>query len=291
MNKTIQIGNKTVGDSYPCFFIAEIGINHNGSVATAKQLIDVAVEAGCDAVKFQKRTVDIVYSQEELSRPRPNHFGETNGDLKRGLEFDKKDFKEITSYCKEKNILWMASCWDEASVDFVEEFDPPCHKVASATLTDKDLLLHIKSKGKPIIISTGMSTIEEIDKAVELLGKENLAILQCTATYPSSNDEANLSVIPAYKEKYNVPVGYSGHERGLAPSLIAVALGACIVERHITLDRTMWGSDQAASLEPQGLQKLLRDIRCVPLMMGDGKKIVFEDEKPIIEKLRRKTTI
>lgn len=291
MSNVIKIGDKMVGANNPCFFVAEIGINHNGSVETAKKLVDVAVECGCDAVKFQKRTVDVVYTKEELDRPRPNPFGETNGDLKRGLEFDYDQFKELDEYCKEKGIMWMASCWDEASVDFIEQFDPPCYKIASATLTDKELLEHIKSKGKPMILATGMSTLEEVDKAVETLGKEKLAILQCTATYPSDNNEVNLRVIPAFKQRYDIPVGYSGHERGIAPSFLAVSLGASIVERHITLDRTMWGSDHAASLEPQGLQRLLRDIRCVPAMMGDGQKVVYKDEKPIIEKLRRKKTL
>lgn len=291
MNKTIQIGNKMVGEGQPCFFIAEIGINHNGSVETAKQLIDVAVECGCDAVKFQKRTVDVVYTQEELERPRPNPFGKTNGDLKRGLEFGFNEFKQINEYCKQKNILWIASCWDEESVDFIEQFNPPAYKIASACLTDKELLMHTKAKGKPIILATGMSTIEEIDSAMEILGSENTILLQCTATYPSDNDELNLLVIPQFKERYETIVGYSGHERGIAPSFLAAALGASVIERHITLDRTMWGSDHAASLEPAGLKKLLRDIRLLPFMLGDGNKIVYEGEKPIIEKLRRKKTV
>lgn len=291
MNKTIQIGNKMVGEGQPCFFIAEIGINHNGSVETAKQLIDVAIEAGCDAVKFQKRTVDVVYTQEELERPRPNPFGKTNGDLKRGLEFGFNEFKQINEYCKQKNILWLASCWDEESVDFIEQFNPPAYKIASACLTDKELLKHTKAKGKPIILATGMSTTEEIDSAMEILGSENTILMQCTATYPSDNDELNLLVIPQFKERYETIVGYSGHERGIAPSFLAAALGASVVERHITLDRTMWGSDHAASLEPTGLKKLLRDIRLLPFMLGDGNKIVYEGEKPIIEKLRRKKTV
>lgn len=291
MNKTIQIGNKLVGEGQPCFFIAEIGINHNGSVQIAKKLIDVAVEVGCDAVKFQKRTVDVVYSKEELERPRPNPFGETNGDLKRGLEFGYEEFCEIDKYCKQKNIIWIASCWDEESVDFIEQFNPPAYKIASASLTDKELLLYTKSKGHPVILATGMSTIEEIDSAMEILGTENTILLQCTATYPSDNAELNLLAIPAFKAKYNVLAGYSGHERGIAASLVAATLGACVVERHITLDRTMWGSDHAASLEPIGLKKLVRDIKYLPAMLGTGEKIVYNNEKPIIEKLRRKKTL
>lgn len=291
MNKTIKIGNKLVGDGQQCFFIAEIGINHNGSVSIAKQLIDVAVEAGCDAVKFQKRTVDVVYTKEELERSRPNPFGKTNGDLKRGLEFGYEEFCEIDKYCKQKNIIWLASCWDEESVDFIDQFNPPAYKIASASLTDKELLLHTKSKGRPIILATGMSTLEEIDSAMEILGTENTVLMQCTATYPSDHSELNLLVIPKLKERYNALIGYSGHERGIAASLIAATLGACVVERHITLDRTMWGSDHAASLEPMGLKKLVRDVKNLPKMLGDGEKIVYEDEKPIIEKLRRKKTI
>ncbi|MDD3420180.1 MAG: N-acetylneuraminate synthase family protein [Candidatus Gastranaerophilales bacterium] len=291
MNKTIQIGNKLVGDNQPCFFIAEIGINHNGDINLAKKLIDLAVESGCNAVKFQKRTVDVVYTQEELARPRPNPFGETNGDLKRGLEFGFEEYEEINNYCRERGIMWIASCWDEESVDFIEQFNPPAYKIASACLTDKDLLLYTKSKGKPIILATGMSTLEEIDSAMEILGTENTILLQCTATYPSENNELNLLVIPQFKERYQTLVGYSGHERGIAPSFLAAGLGACVVERHITLDRAMWGSDHAASLEPEGLHKLIRDIRMIPNILGTGKKCVYSDEKPIIEKLRRKKTI
>lgn len=291
MNKTIRIGNKLAGEGQPCFFIAEIGINHNGSVDTAKQLIDVAVDCGCDAVKFQKRTVDVIYSKEELERLRPNHFGKTNGDLKRGLEFGYSEFKQINEYCTKKNIIWMASCWDEESVDFIEQFNPPAYKIASACLTDRDLLAYTKSKGKPMILATGMSSLEEIDSAMKIIGNENSVLMQCTATYPSDNQELNLLVITQFKERYNTLVGYSGHERGTAPSFLAASLGACIIERHITLDRTMWGSDHAASLEPVGLKRLLRDIRMIPSLLGDGNKIVYEDEKPIIEKLRRKKTV
>lgn len=286
--RLVKIGNKLVGDGQPCFVIAEIGINHNGSVSMAKHLIDMAVECGCDAVKFQKRTVDVVYTKEELAKERQSVFGTTNGDLKRGLEFGEAEYKEIDEYCKLKNILWFASCWDEASVDFIEKFNPPCYKIASASLTDDELLKYTKAKGKPILLSTGMSSIEQIEHAVEILGKDNLVIYHCTSTYPSNNDEQNLNVIPAFKAHFDCPIGFSGHERGISPSLLSVALGACSIERHITLDRTNWGSDQAASLEKPGLQRLVRDVRQIPTLLGDGKKCVYERELPIIEKLRRK---
>jgi N-acetylneuraminate synthase len=283
----VRIGKKLVGEGKPVFIVAEIGINHNGDVEIAKKLIDAAVETGCDAVKFQKRTVDIVYTEEELARPRENPFGETNGDLKRGLEFGKKEYTEIDNYCKEKGILWFASCWDEPSVDFIDEFNPPCYKIASASLTDDKLLEHTRSKGKPIILSTGMSTIDEIKHAVDILGQDNLIILHCTSTYPSDPEELNLQQIQSFKNIFNCPIGYSGHEVGLAPSVMAAVMGACMVERHITLDRAMWGSDQAASVEPQGFARMVRDIRLIPVIMGDGVKRVYESEVPIKKKLRR----
>ena len=287
MKREVRVGNILVGDNQPCFIIAEIGINHNGSLKDAKRLIDMAVSNGCNAVKFQKRTVDVVYSKEELERPRPNVFGETNGDLKRGLEFGLEEYKEIDEYCKQKNIMWFASCWDKGSVDFIAQFNPPCYKIASASLTDDELLKYTKSKGKPILLSTGMSTMEEIEHAMEILGEENTIIYHCTATYPSNSNEINLNCINTFKERFSCPVGYSGHERGIAPSILAVGLGACSVERHITLDRTNWGSDQAASLETPGLFHMVRDIRQVPMLLSDGKKVVYEREIPIRKKLRR----
>jgi N-acetylneuraminate synthase len=287
MVNPVKIGNRLVGPDHRCFIVAEIGINHNGDLDTAKQLIDVAVEAGCDAVKFQKRTVEVVYSAEELARPRENPFGPTNGDLKRGLEFGKAEYTEIDRYCREKGILWYASCWDEGAVDFLEQFNPPCYKIASASLTDDNLLRHHRQYKRPIVLSTGMSTLEQIDHAVEVLGREDLVILHTTSTYPSAIEDLNLRVIPSLAEQFGVPVGYSGHEVGLPPSVAAVAMGACMVERHITLDRAMWGSDQAASVEPQGVRRLVRDIRAVELAMGDGVKRVIPAEVPIMQKLRR----
>ena len=286
--KPVKVGNKLIGPGQPCFVIAEIGINHNGDMAVCKKLIDAAAESGCDAVKFQKRTVDVVYTKEELARPRENPFGATNGDLKRGLEFGEKEYREIDAHCKEKGIQWFASCWDEASVDFMEQFNPSCYKIASASLTDDKLLQYHRSKKRPILLSTGMSSLEEIDHAVEVLGKENLVVLHCTSTYPSKIDELNLSVIPTMMERYGVPIGYSGHEVGLSTSFAAAVLGACTVERHITLDRAMWGSDQAASVEPQGFVRLVRDIRVWEEARGDGVKKVYDSELPIRDKLRRK---
>jgi len=285
-----EIGEKIVGDGRPVFFVAEIGINHNGSVETAKKLIDLAVRCGADAVKFQKRTIELIYTQKELETPRESVFGKTNGDLKRGLEFGEKQYREIDEYCRRSRILWFASCWDEESVDFIDRFDPPCYKIASASLTDDHLLRYTRSKNKPIILSTGMSTIEQIDHAVEVLGTDRLAILHCVATYPSEDHELNLLVIKSFGERFpGVPIGYSGHEKsGVAASIMAVVLGACILERHITLDRTMWGSDQAASLEPRGLELLMRDIRKWEVFRGDGVKRVYDSELPIIKKLRRK---
>lgn len=287
MSKCVKIAGKTIGDGHPCFVIAEIGINHNGSVALAKKMIDIAVTTGCDAVKFQKRTIDIVYTKEELAKERKSVFGNTNGDLKRGLEFGLKEYKQIDEYCKEKGILWFASCWDEKSVDFIDQFNVPCFKIASASLTDDNLLRYTKSKGKPVLLSTGMSTMEEINHAVDILGEDNLVIFHCTSTYPSNSEETNLKVIETFKKMFNCPIGYSGHERGVTPSVLAVAIGANSVERHITVDRTNWGSDQAASLEMAGLYHMVRDIRQVPDLLGDGNKIVYPRELPIIEKLRR----
>jgi N-acetylneuraminate synthase len=284
---SVMTGNTPVGDGNPCYVIAEIGINHNGDLALAKRLISVAVAAGCNAVKFQKRTVSVVYTPEELAKPRESPFGETNGDLKRGLEFGADDYREIDRYCRDVNIRWFASCWDEKSVDVINQFDVPCYKIASASLTDDNLLRHTRATGKPIILSTGMSTIEQIDHAVEVLGKRELLLMHTTSTYPSAYPELNLRAIQTLKSRYGVPVGYSGHETGLPTSSAAVALGASLVERHITLDRAMWGSDHAASLEPSGITRLVRDIRLIESALGDGVKRVFDSEKPIIQKLRR----
>jgi len=283
----VQIRGTAVGQGNPCYVVAEIGINHNGDLRIAKALIDVAAAAGCSAVKFQKRTVDVVYTAAELARIRESPFGTTNGELKRALEFGRDQYREIDAHCKSKGIVWFASPWDEASVDFLEEFAVPCHKIASASLTDDHLLRHVRACNKPVILSTGMSTLAQIDHAVEVLGRDDLIILHATSTYPASYDELNLRVIPVLAQRFRVPVGYSGHETGIASSVAAVALGASMVERHLTLDRAMWGSDQAASLEPNGMSRLLRDIRLVETAFGDGQKRVLDREVPIMEKLRR----
>jgi N-acetylneuraminate synthase len=287
MGKAVAIGNRLVGHGQPCFIVAEIGINHNGDLDLAKRLIDAAVHAGCDAVKFQKRTVEVVYTPEDLARPRESPFGLTNGDLKRGLEFGETEYREIDAYCRERNILWFASCWDEGSVDVIERFAPPCFKIASACLSDHDLLRHTRRCGRPIVLSTGMSTMDQIDEAVEVVGTDDLIILHATSAYPANLDELNLRCLGTLGSRFPVPVGYSGHEVGLPTTVAAVALGACMVERHITLDRAMWGSDQAASVEPHGFDRLVRWIRSVEHALGDGVKRVYEREIPVMEKLRR----
>ena len=284
---TVRVGNRLVGDDQPCYIVAEIGINHNGDIDLAKRLISVAVAAGCDAVKFQKRTVSVVYSPEELAKPRETPFGATNGDLKYALEFEQEEYEEIDHFCRSIKMPWFASPWDEESVDFLEQFRPPAYKIASACLTDDHLLRHIRATGKPIILSTGMSTYAEIDHAVGVLGNDDLILLHATSTYPANYDELNLRAIPTMRARYDMPVGYSGHETGIPSSVCAAALGACCVERHITLDRAMWGSDQAASLEPNGITRLVRDIRLWEQSKGDGVKRVYEREMPIIKKLRR----
>ena len=247
---TVKIGSKLVGDGQPCYVIAEIGINHNGDVDLAKRLISVAVAAGCDAVKFQKRTIDVVYTAKELATPRPNPFGDTNGDLKYGLEFEHEDYAEIDAFCKSVKIPWFVSPWDENAVDFMEELDTPVYKIASASLTDDNLLRHVRKTGKPVVASTGMSTYDEIDHAVDVLGKENLILMHTTSTYPAKYEQLNLRAIPAMRERYGIPVGYSGHETGIPTSVAAAVLGACMVERHITMDRAMWGSDQSPRSSP-----------------------------------------
>jgi N-acetylneuraminate synthase len=286
-HETVKIGHKFVGKGQPAYVIAEIGINHNGDLDLAKRLISVAHAAGCDAVKFQKRSIEIVYTAEELAKPRESPFGATNGHLKRALEFRLEQYHEIASYCRAINMPWFASCWDEASVDFIAQFDVPCYKIASASLTDDALLRHTRAVGKPVILSTGMSSEAEIDHAVEVLGTNDLVILHAVSTYPARYDELNLRCIRTLAERYGVPVGYSGHETGIPSSVAAVALGASCVERHITIDRALWGSDQAASLEPNGITRLIRDIRLVEQAMGDGVVRVLDREIPIIEKLRR----
>jgi len=287
-NGKVRIGNKWVGKGEPCFVIAEIGINHNGDLETAKQLIDVAASAGCDAVKFQKRTIDVVYTKEELDKPTESPFGTTYRELKEGLELGLDDYTEIDSYCHELGIIWFASCWDKPSVDFIYQLHPPCYKIASASLPNESLLRHTRSKKKPIILSTGMSTLEQIEHAVQILGEDELIILHCTSAYPSPPEELNLNVIHTLAERYHCPIGYSGHEVGISTTLAAAVMGAKIVERHITLDRAMWGSDQSASMEPQGIKRLVEYIRTVEKAMGDGNKVIYPSEREKIYRHRLK---
>jgi len=288
MTNNVAVGNKTIGVGEPVYVIAEIGINHNGDIEIAKQLMDVAVETGCDAVKFQKRTPEICVPEEQKSIPRDTPWGTMSYfDYKKRIEFEQSEFEQIDAYAKKIGIDWFASPWDVPSVDFLESFDVPCQKIASACLTDSELLTAVNKTKTTTILSTGMSSIEEIDKAVSLLNNVPLAIAQATSTYPAEASELNLRAIQTFAEKYKVPVGYSGHERGLQVTIAAVALGATFIERHITLDRSMWGTDHSASLEPEGLKKLVRDIRIIELALGDGKKKVYDSEIPIRAKLRR----
>jgi N-acetylneuraminate synthase len=283
----VRIGERFVGPGQSTLVVAEIGINHNGNLDLARRLIEAAANAGCDAVKFQKRTVDVVYSAQELARPRESPFGTTNGELKRGLELGREAYEQIDRLCRRLGLMWFASCWDKASVDFMEQFDAPCYKVASPCLTDDDLLAHVRRTGRPVVMSTGMSSVDEIDRAVRLVGKSQLVLLHCTSAYPATVEELNLRVIPWMAERYGVPVGYSGHEVGLYTTLAAVTLGASFIERHFTLDRTMWGTDQVASVEPHGMARLVKDIRAVEVALGDGEKRVYPSELPAREKLRR----
>jgi N-acetylneuraminate synthase len=283
----VSVSNRLVGDGEPCLTIAEIGINHNGEFDVARKLISTALLSGCNAVKFRKRTISVVYTAEDLTKPPENPFGPTNGDLKRGLELGEDDYRAIDEYCKLHNISWFASCWDKGSVDFIGRFNPLCFKIASASLTDDSLLRHHCKLGTLIILSTGTSTLDEIDHGVEVLSRQDLALMHTTSTYPSKVEELNLAVIRALKRRYEVPVGYSGHEVGLATTVAAVALGACMIERHISLDRAMWGSDQAASVELQGFARMVRDVRAVEQATGDGVKRVYDSELPVRQKLRR----
>jgi sialic acid synthase SpsE len=288
MTNKVSVGKKAIGAGEPVYIIAEIGINHNGDIEIAKQLMDVAVETGCDAVKFQKRTPEICVPEEQKSIPRETPWGSmTYFEYKKRIEFEQTEFEQIDAYAKKIGIDWFASPWDVPSVNFLEGFNVPCQKIASACLTDSELLTAINKTKTTTILSTGMSSMQEIDKAVSLLNDVPLAIAQATSTYPAEASELNLRAIQTFAEKYKVPVGYSGHERGLQVTIAAVALGATFIERHITLDRSMWGTDHSASLEPEGLKKLVRDIRIVELALGDGKKKVYESEIPIRAKLRR----
>jgi N-acetylneuraminate synthase len=284
----VRIAEQEVGPGLETFVVAEIGTNHNGDIGLAKRLIAAAVSSGAQAVKFQKRTPELSVPPAQRDVPRETPWGLiTYGEYRERLELGQEEYAEIDAFCRSMGVPWFASCWDEESVEFLEPFDPPCYKIASACLTDDALLEHMRAKGRPIVLSTGMSSLEQIDHAADVLGRDELVLMHTTSTYPSSPDELNLLMIPRLAERYGIPVGYSAHEVGLAPSLAAVVLGACVIERHITLDRAMWGSDQAASVEPQGLTRLVRDIRLYEQARGDGEKRVYESELPAMARLRR----
>lgn len=287
--RLMKVGDRFIGDGQPCFVIAEIGINHNGSVKIAKSLIDGAVSAGCDAVKFQKRTPEICVPPDQWGIERDTPWGRmTYIDYRHRMEFSREDFTEIVDYCKSKGIFWFSSCWDEEAVDFIEYFEPVIYKIASASLTDHALLRKHAALGKPSILSTGMSTMDEILAAVEVFGLDNLMLAHATSAYPCKLSELNLNMITTLRTLFpKMPIGYSGHETGLAPSYAAVALGAAFVERHITLDRAMWGTDQAASVEVSGFAKLVDNIRDIELSLGDGIKKLYDSELSSRTKLRR----
>jgi N-acetylneuraminate synthase len=289
MAREVQLGNRKVGDRHPVFIIAEIGINHNGDVEVAKRMIDAAVHAGADAVKLQKRTPEVCTPPDQQKQMRDTPWGYiTYLDYRLKVEFNREQYQEIDRYCREKRIPWLVSVWDEPSVDFMEDFDTPAYKLPSASLTDHGLLKHVRKTGRPIIISTGMSTMAQIHQGVKVVGDEKLIIMHCTSTYPCEPEELNLKMVETLRAEFpHTPIGYSGHEVGLVPSAIAVALGACVVERHLTLDRAMWGSDQAASVEPGGFERLVKYIRVAEESLGDGVKKVYDSEKPSMLKLRR----
>lgn len=285
----VRIGSKWVGEGHPVYVIAEIGLNHNGSIDIAKRLIDGAASAGADAVKFQKRTPELCTPRDQWLIERDTPWGRmTYIEYRRRIELGADDYAEIDAHCRARGITWFASAWDEPSVDFLERFDPPAYKVASASVTDLRLLARMRATGRPIILSTGMSTVEEVDLAVQTLGTERLLVAHANSTYPCPPELLNLRVIQTLRERYpGCPVGYSGHETGLAPTWAAVALGATFVERHVTLDRAMWGSDQAASVEMAGLGRLVANIRDIERALGDGVKRVYDSELPARRKLRR----
>lgn len=287
--REVKIGERYIGDGHPVYIIAEIGINHNGDIDIAKKLIDGAVFSGCDAVKFQKRTPELCVPKDQWEIERDTPWGRmTYIDYRHRMEFNEEQYGELADYAKQKGIHLFASCWDEEAVDFIEKFDPPLYKLASASITDLNLLKKHRELKKPLMMSSGMSTIEEVEKGVGTVSTEDLLLAHSTSTYPCKLDELNINMIRTLRDKYpGVPIGYSGHETGLAPSWAAVAIGASFVERHITLDRAMWGTDQAASVEVGGFMKLVSNIRDIEKALGDGVKKVYESELPIRKKLRR----
>ena len=288
-SRTRTIGDRRIGPGHPVYITAEIGLNHNGEVATALALIDGAIAARVDAVNFQKRTPTICTPPDQWDVERDTPWGRMRYiDYRHRIEFGENEYRVIDEYCHDQGIQWFASPWDVPSVEFLNDLDVPAHKIASACLTDDELLRAVRASGRTAVLSTGMSTPAQIRHAVEVLGSGNVILCHATSTYPASNDELNLRMIHTLMADYpNVPIGYSGHERGLQTTVAAAAQGACFVERHITLDRTMWGSDQAASLEPAGLTRLVRDIRVISEALGDGVKRVYDGELAAMQKLRR----
>jgi len=289
MNREVSIGNRKIGDGHPAYIIGEIGINHNGDINVAKKLMEVAKNAGADAVKFQKRTPELCVPEHQRNQMRDTPWGYiTYLDYRYKVEFGEEAYTEIDRFAKEIGIDWFASSWDIPSLEFIERFNPPAHKLPSALLTDLELLRAYRATGKPLIVSTGMSTLNEIKAALEIIGEENLILCHTTSSYPCPPEELNLRMLQTLREMTSLcPIGYSGHEVGLVPSAVAVALGACLVERHITLDRAMWGSDQSASVEPQGLASLVKYIRVTERSLGDGVKRVYDSELSSLSKLRR----
>lgn len=292
MARVIELKGRPVGDGCPVYVIAEIGINHNGSVEIAKKLIDAAKIAGCDAVKFQKRNPDKCVPAEMRDKMRETPWGYISYlDYRYKIEFGQEEFQQIDNYCRAQKIAWFVSCWDTDSVDFIRPFKTPCTKIPSASLTDRELLEATRDTGQPIMLSTGMSSMDQIKAAVKLLGTERLLLAHATSTYPCTKEELNLRMITTLRQMFDCPIGYSGHEIGLTTTVAAVTLGASFVERHITLDRAMWGSDQAASIEPHGFRQLVKNIRSVETALGDGQKRVYDSEVVAASRLRLKDTL
>jgi N-acetylneuraminate synthase len=288
MAREVRIGNSMIGDGHPVYIVAEIGINHNGDINIARELIEAAKRAGVDAVKFQKRTPELCVPPEQRGQMRETPWGYISYlDYRYKVEFGEKEYEEIDRHARQVGIDWFVSVWDEPSVDFIERFDPPCYKVPSASLTDLELLKQLRKTGRPLILSTGMSTRDQISKAVETIGQENLIITHATSSYPCDPNELNLRMVETLRGMFDCPIGYSGHEVGLVTSAVVIALGACMVERHITLDRALWGSDQAASVEPGGFERLVKYIRVTEEALGDGIKKVYPSELSSLKKLRR----
>lgn len=287
MARSVSIAGRAVGDGHPVYVVGEIGINHNGDLDLVRKLVDAARLAGCDAVKFQKRTPELCVPEAQRDIPRETPWGMMSYlDYRRRIEFGEEQYRQIDEYCRAQGMTWFASVWDTESIDFMERFEPAAYKVPSALLTDLEVIGRLRDTGRPVILSSGMSTMEQIHRGVEAAGQDNLILLHATSTYPCSPDELNLRMIETLRREFDCPIGYSGHEVGLQTTYAAVILGARMVERHITLDRAMWGTDQAASVEPGGLMRLVRDIRVIERALGDGVKRVYPSEESSRAKLR-----